>query len=423
MKSYTQARAVRHAVHETVQRTPILDIHTHLYQPRFWGLLLRGPDELLTYHYLVAEVFRVAPPAFTYEQFWKMKKTEQSAFIWEQLFEERAPISEACRGVLTALTELGAKVRKRDLKKIRRHFARWTPEQHIERVFKAAGVTQALMTNNPFDDEERPIWEAAGGRATHDGRFRACLRLDDVLVHFPKCNPKLQSWGYKVSDQLNEQTCGEIRRFLQDWCERIDPVYMAVSLPPTFAFPHGGHTAHLIEHCILPVGRERNLPFAMMIGVKKLINPALQLAGDGVGKSDICAVENLCANFPQNKFLVTMLSRENQHELCVAARKFRNLHVFGCWWFLNNPSIIEEMTRERLELLGLSVTPQHSDARVLDQLAYKWPHSRKIIAAVLGDKFADVVRTGWTVTQKEIDRDVKRIFGGSFLEFLGVKSL
>jgi hypothetical protein len=30
-----------------------------------------------------------------------------------------------------------------------------------------------------------------------------------------------------------------------------------------------------------------------------------------------------------------MLSRENQHELCVVARKFRNVHIFGCWWFTN----------------------------------------------------------------------------------------
>ena len=52
-----------------------------------------------------------------------------------------------------------------------------------------------------------------------------------------------------------------------------------------------------------------------------------------------------------------MLSRENQHELCVAARKFANLMPFGCWWFLNNPSIVSEITRERLELLGPTFIP------------------------------------------------------------------
>lgn len=420
MKTYRSEREVRAAVVKAVERVPILDIHTHLYEPRFGSMLLRGPDELLTYHYLVAEVFRVAPGDLTYERFWKMKKTDQAALIWEKLFEDRAPISEACRGVLTALNLLGANVKKRDLKKLRKHFAGWSADEHIDRVFETAGVTQALMTNNPFDEEERPTWDKGPCK---DPRFRACLRLDPVLVGFPGCNDKLKSWGYKVSDALNEQTFAEIRRFLHDWCERMNPVYMAVSLPPTFAFPDNGATAQVIEHCILPVGRERGLPFAMMIGVKKLINPALQLAGDGVGKSRIESVEYLCRNFPDNKFLVTMLSRENQHELCIAARKFRNLHIFGCWWFLNNPSIIEEMTRERLELLGLSVTPQHSDARVLDQLAYKWPHSRQIIGRVVADKFADLVATGWSVTQKEIDRDVTRLFGGAFLEFIGKEAL
>ena len=102
-----------------------------------------------------------------------------------------------------------------------------------------------------------------------------------------------------------------------------------------------------------------------MIGVKRQVNPALKLAGDGVGKGDVDSVMRLCQRYPDNKFMATFLARENQHELAVTARKFANLHIFGCWWFLNNPSLIEEMTRMRIELLGLSVTPQHSDARVV----------------------------------------------------------
>jgi hypothetical protein len=137
-----------------------------------------------------------------------------------------------------------------------------------------------------------------------------------------------------------------------------------------------------------------------------------------VGKADIASVEHLCALFPKNKFLVTMLSRENQHELCVTARKFPNLMIFGCWWFLNNPSVIEEMTRERFELLGLSMIPQHSDARVLDQVIYKWKHSRGIIANVLADKYEDLIATGWTLSREEIVRDVEMIFGGNFERFL-----
>jgi hypothetical protein len=116
-----------------------------------------------------------------------------------------------------------------------------------------------------------------------------------------------------------------------------------------------------------------------------------------------------------------MLSRENQHELAVAARKFGNLMPFGCWWFLNNPSLVDEITRMRLELLGLSFIPQHSDARVLDQLIYKWAHSRRIIADTLYDKYSDTMATGWTLTDVEITRDVEKLFGGNFRFFLGKK--
>ena len=90
----------------------------------------------------------------------------------------------------------------------------------------------------------------------------------------------------------------------------------------------------------------------MMIGVRRGVNPALRDAGDSLGQADIQAVEQMCREHGGNRFFVTMLSRENQHELCVAARKFGNLMPFGCWWFLNVPSLVREITRQRLELLG-----------------------------------------------------------------------
>ena len=73
----------------------------------------------------------------------------------------------------------------------------------------------------------------------------------------------------------------------------------------------------------------------------------------------------------------------------------------------------------RLEMIGLSCTPQHSDCRVLDQLIYKWQHSRTIIADVLAEKYADVCATGWEIAPAEIRRDVHALLGGSFEEFIG----
>jgi hypothetical protein len=103
----------------------------------------------------------------------------------------------------------------------------------------------------------------------------------------------------------------------------------------------------------------------------------------------------------------------------VLARKFRNLHPFGCWWFTNVPVLTGEITRQRVELLGLSFTPQHSDARVLEQLVYKWCHFRQTLARVLAEKYAALAATGWTVRPDEIRRDAHDLLGGAFEQFCG----
>lgn len=396
-----------------MDETPIVDVHTHLFDESFGGLLLWGIDELLTYHYLVAEVMRYTD--MPYEKFWNMTKKEQADFIWKTLFLERSPISESNRGVLTVLKELGLELSTKNLDSYREFFKGLKIGDYIDMVFDKAHIKYVVMTNDPFVDEERKVWKK-GHKA--DSRFKSALRIDPLLVKWPSAYLKLKEWGYDVSEKLTEKTLKEIKRFLNDWIDNMDPVYMAASLPPTLAIPSDTETSLIVENAIVEVSRERDVPFAMMIGAKKLTNPELQLAGDSVGKANIESLEYLARNYPHNKFIVTMLSRENQHELVVTARKFRNLHVFGCWWFLNNPSIIEEMTRERMEMLGLSFTPQHSDARVLDQLIYKWKHSKEIIKKVLVEKYSQIIDSGWELDEKEISRDVKILFGGEFEEFL-----
>ena len=87
---------------------------------------------------------------------------------------------------------------------------------------------------------------------------------------------------------------------------------------------------------------------------------------------------------------------------------------FGCWWFLNRPSIVDEIIRERLEFLGPSFIPQHSDARVLEQLIYKCQHSRAVIAECLRDNYARLLASGRSVARSEIERDVNRMFARNF---------
>ena len=401
-------------VHRIVAATPVHDIHTHLYDPAIGPMLLWGIDDQLVYHYLVSESFRRMD--LPYDRFWAATKEEQAQFVWDALFVEHSPVSEACRGVLTSLHLLGIEPRRHDLPSLRKWFAAWKPAEFVDRVLSVANVASVCMTNSPFDDGERPFWDSGFSR---DPRFVAALRIDPLLVAWPDTCRWLRDRGYEVEPGLGEHTISEVTRFLGEWTRRLDSRYCMVSLPPSFAWPATTDTARLIELAVLPHCREHGQAFAMMMGVKRAVNPLLRMAGDGVGRADLDALQNLCAAHPENRFLVTCLARENQHELVVLARKFRNLHPFGCWWFTNTPQLISEITTMRLELLGTAFTPQHSDARVLDQLLYKWGHSRAILADCLAAKYAAVESSGWAVTDAEIGRDVAELLGGGFNRFLG----
>jgi len=409
---------LKRTVEQAVKDVKATDIHTHLYAPIFGDILLWGFNELVTYHYLIAETMRWVDIA--YDEYWQMTKVEQADLIWQTLFLENSPYSEACRGVLTTLQRLGFDVASRDIEGYRQYFDNKQLDEYVDEVFELANLECVVMTNDPFDPEERGIWleKVKEGGQELDSRFRAALRLDMLLCSWEKSWHQLKGWGFDVTPDLNRRTVGEVQRFLRDWIQIMNPVYMAVSLPYDFMLPEKSARSELIERCIIPVSREMNVPFALMVGVKRQLNPGLKDAGDGVGKMNIASLDYLCSRYPHNKFLVTLLARENQHELAVLARKFRNLMPFGCWWFLNNPSLIQEITSMRLELLGNSVILQHSDARVLDQLIYKWDHSRRIIAEILVRKYQDLVATGWVLTEDAIRRDVEKLMGGNLWSFL-----
>lgn len=399
-------------IDEVVERTPVFDLHTHLYAPQFGELNLWGVDELLTYHYLVAELFRSCE--ISVEAFWEMSKTQQADLIWQKLFVENTPLSEAASGVVAVLSALGLNPRARTLSEARAYCETQNPYSFLNKVLELANVSDITMTNDPLDDIERKVWESG---EPLDSRFHAVLRIDPILNGWAGTYPKLQSLGYKVTEKTDAATIAEVRRYFEDWIQKMHPLYLACSMDSGFAYPEDSDRGRLIEQAVIPTVRDHDIPFAMMIGVKRQINPALRGAGDGVGTADVQAVTNLCQAYPDARLLVTMLARENQHELCVAARKFRNLLPFGCWWFLNNPSIIEEITQERLEMLGTGFVPQHSDARIVDQLIYKWRHSRRVIAKALKKSYLGLLDDGRVTTRREVEADVAKLFSGNIREW------
>src|SRR5258707_4270300 len=405
------------AVEDVLAAAPFIDIPPHLFAPSFGKLGLWGIDELVTSHHLEAEFFRSSHTQP--EQYFALSKTQQADAIWRALFVKTTPISESTRGVVAVLKAFGLPTDRLDLTEARAFFQTQSLDAHIQRVFDLAGISLVVMTNDPLDPEEAPAW--LNGAREHP-QFRAALRLDKILRYWEANWQVLAAQGYNVDAQASGKSAAEVQRFLFDWYERMRPMYMAVSLPDLFFYPTETLGNHLLAEAVLRSCRELDLPLSLMIGVRPQANPALGLAGDAVGRADLRSLENLCRTFPKNRFLVSVLSRENQHELCVYARKFSNLMPFGCWWFMNNPSIVEEITRERIEMLGTSFIPQHSDARVLEQVIYKWNNTRRTLAPILSGNYRLLLQDGRGVTRSDIQRDVTRLFRSNAEAWMGPRA-
>lgn len=240
---------IKATVDRLAMSTPVTDMHTHLYAPEFGELLLWGIDELLTYHYLISESFRWSEEE--YSQFWSMTKREQADWIWKQLFIDHSPVSEAASGFITIVKRLGFDVSSRNLDDYRQALAKRTVEQQVDTVMQIAGIEKIVMTNDPFDPVERPVWLSGKGKT--DARFYAALRVDALLNDWDHAVKELQNLGYDVQAEWSERTKAETRRFLSEWITRMDALYLAVSMPGDFEYPADDHRSKMIDEVMIPV--------------------------------------------------------------------------------------------------------------------------------------------------------------------------
>jgi len=120
---------------------------------------------------------------------------------------------------------------------------------------------------------------------------------------------------------------------------------------------------------------------------------------DAVGRADLRSLENLCRTFPSNRFLVSVLSARTSTSYASMRENSATSCPSAVGWFMNNPSIVEEITRERIEMLGASFIPQHSDARVLEQVIYKWSNTRRTVAPILSNAYRLLAEDGRGVTR------------------------
>ena len=397
---------VQTIVKNTLNKIKILDIHTHLFPPQHENYYLSGLVETLNYHYLIAELF--VTTNIDIHKFKSLDKLQKAEIVWNELFNKRTPISEACKGVLTILESLSIPIKDKNFLQINELYAglKLTDKE----IFSKSNIDSIVMTNNPFDEDE---WSIFSSEAWDKKRYRSSLRLDSLMLEFNKSISIAQNFSNETSNKFIQ-----IIDYLELCFQKSQPIYAAISLD-TEKFREILNSDLWKE--ILKWLLKKNLPLSLMLGVKRGVNKNFDEAGDGIGNIDLKDLSKLCNNYPKNKFLVTCLSLNDQHELTVLGRKHQNLKIFGFWWFMNQPSIIEPVLKMRMDLLGLSFIPQHSDARITDQLIYKWSHFKEILSSVMIENYEHLIKKNYPLSKEIINRDLNNLLINNAKTFLGIK--
>eukprot|EP00930_Biecheleria_cincta_P083632 TRINITY_DN73167_c0_g1_i1.p1 TRINITY_DN73167_c0_g1~~TRINITY_DN73167_c0_g1_i1.p1 ORF type:complete len:961 (-),score=156.45 TRINITY_DN73167_c0_g1_i1:112-2955(-) len=430
---WIQEKHLEEAVKQEVEAAEAVDVHTHLFPSNHGEALMEyGIDAMLTYHYLVSEYLMTSSDAP--DDFYALPRSVQAEHVWEGLFVNASPLSEPCRGVLTTLSALGLHeaVAARDLSAIRQWYAGQDAVMFNEKMMRLARLRFVVTSNDPFNQEELgfclnpPACEPRYKRAVMldkllEGDWQAVcsalertgqpltLRAAKVLVEGcvqalnPVCLTASTAEGFDYSrNSAGTELPNEL------WDQNLSDTFCALKPTPQ----------QILDAILLPICAQFSLPLSLRMGTRRGVIQSLRLAGDSVGEAGLRSLGVLCDTNPHVKFLFTVLGKSDQHNAAVLASKFRNLHLWGCWWYCNYPSIVQEVTLHRLEMLGAAFTFQASSARVHDQLIYKWIHARALLAKLLHSKYAELLATGWRVSRGDIRRDVTRLLGGAFEDFL-----
>ncbi len=381
-------KITKNILKKIIYDTEVYDIHTHLFPWEHKNYFLSGLDEILNYHYLTAEFLSASnfPP----KKFFDFSKRKRAEIVWNYLFVQNTPISEASRGVIKIMNFLKIKdYEKKTYLEVLKKFK--SNKYKNKNILNKLKIKKVVMTNNPFDKKE---WNIFNKKKWDKKFFKSSLRLDDLFLIKKKYSKK------------------KLSSLIENFIKISNPVYLAISVDGKNI--KRIFNSNYMKNIIFPILRKQNLPLMVLIGVKRGINKEFREGGDGVGDEDCSFLELLLKKNPKIRFLVTHLSDLSQYKLIVLSRKFPNLTLFGFWWFLNQKKMISNILDQKINLLGYNFIAQHSDARVFEQLIYKWINFKEILVDVLYEKYSSLQNDGYILSRTQIVKDISKILNPNF---------
>ena len=158
---------------------------------------------------------------------------------------------------------------------------------------------------------------------------------------------------------------------------------------------------------------EHEMPLQLMLGIKHV--RSADRAITAYEPSSVAMYADLLKRHDGVKFDVFTSNDTICHELAVIARNYPNVFLSGHWWYLEFPTHIRKMLRERIEMLPMTkCCGFFSDARCVE-----WVYGRvRLIRRELAFALADLVREGYLsegaaveVAGHYLAENPKRIYG------------
>lgn len=336
---------------------------------------------------------------------------ETADLVWRRLFLDQSPLSEPSRAVLTTLGLFGMRVEERDLGLFREEFAKMTAADRLERTFAIANLETVLYPVECLDVDEAAV------KAAQNPRFKPVLAIDALLRDWKESARVMRGLGYGVKGKIDEFAPLELRRYLMEVVNRLNPAAISYDWPHDSRPDSSRGRARLIREAVLPLCAERNLAFCFAAGDDPTNGPD-QEPGAPLSIGELSVLWRM---HPDIRFLLFPTDDSQLSAACREASLCGNLLLCGPDAPLSHPSSLARFTAERLETCGGAFHACHSGATALEELAGRWAHLRWMLGETLQQRYAELWRTGWRVGEDDVRADVKAMLGGNARRFLGMQ--
>ncbi|MEM3713098.1 MAG: glucuronate isomerase [Thermoproteota archaeon] len=349
-------------VYRRISEIPLIDIHTHLNPHR---LRAENLSEIILYHYIATELITSGMPREILDIENPDERVRRSIPFLNKV--KNTSTFWALEKIVTKLFGFSGDIGEDNFNVLKERFLDF--EKHFDgisflkervRIQKSFLTLQFTDLDSPFDplftgslrleklskdfslDSLNKLEELSSIEINNAERFREALKWI-----FEKFESKISSVA--ISLNPSEMVMIPDKATVDNAITKIRSDYQLTSEEKN----------HLISFTIrefLNLIKDSGIVFQLMLGVER---PVI-----GASPPDYAIVLNdprqllsLCPVFHEYrnvKFDVISASRIQTHELNVIAKNYSNIFVSGFWWYSYYPSIINEKTIERLQILPIN---------------------------------------------------------------------